>query len=76
MLEKLVEQIGKLRVCIDAVDHAAEHHDADPFKHAKQIQKDLRPAMAELRKVADELETIVPANLWPLPTYRELLFIK
>ena len=32
--------------------------------------------MAELRNVVDNLETIVAADLWPLPTYRDLLFLK
>jgi len=32
--------------------------------------------MADLREVADELEEIVADELWPLPTYRDLLFIK
>ncbi len=76
MLEAFVARVGKLRSLTDEVDHAAEHHDADPFRHAQQIKKVLRPAMTELRKVADDLETVVPAGLWPLPTYRELLFIK
>jgi glutamine synthetase len=32
--------------------------------------------MAEVRKFADELEGIVADDLWPLPTYQEMLFIK
>ena len=32
--------------------------------------------MAQLRQLADTLETHVAADLWPLPTYRELLFLK
>ena len=32
------------------------------------------PAQNELREVADELETLVADDLWPLPKYRELLF--
>ena len=27
------------------------------------------------RKVADELEVVIADDLWPLPTYREMLFI-
>ena len=34
------------------------------------------PAMAEVRKLGDKLETLVADDLWPLPTYREMLFIK
>jgi glutamine synthetase len=32
--------------------------------------------MAELRKAGDALETVVADDLWPLPTYREMLFMK
>ena len=32
--------------------------------------------MAEVRKLGDTLETMVADDLWPLPTYREILFIK
>ena len=34
------------------------------------------PAMQPLRAVVDELEGIVADDLWPLPTYQEMLFIK
>ena len=34
------------------------------------------PAMAAVREVADKLERIVPDDLWPLPKYSEILFIK
>jgi glutamine synthetase len=32
--------------------------------------------MSELRTSSDKLETMVADDLWPLPTYREILFIK
>jgi glutamine synthetase len=34
------------------------------------------PAMASVRAAVDKLEKIVPDDLWPLPTYRDMLFIK
>ncbi len=34
------------------------------------------PAMASVRTYADELEGWVADDLWPLPTYQEMLFIK
>ncbi len=37
---------------------------------------DVLPAMAMVRKYADELEGWVADDLWPLPTYQEMLFIK
>jgi glutamine synthetase len=36
----------------------------------------LCPRWAELRKHGDKLETQIADDLWPLPTYREMLFIK
>jgi glutamine synthetase len=46
------------------------------LKHASQISRELKPAMAELRATVDTLESLVAADLWPLPTYRDLLFLK
>jgi glutamine synthetase len=34
------------------------------------------PAMNDLRETADLIETMIPHGMWPLPTYREKLFIK
>jgi glutamine synthetase len=45
-------------------------------KHATWIRDKVKPAMAQLRGYADTIETQVAAELWPLPTYRELLFLK
>jgi len=36
----------------------------------------VRPAMGALRVAGDLLENHVAADLWPLPTYRELLVLK
>jgi glutamine synthetase len=34
------------------------------------------PAMAAVREVADRLERVLADDLWPLPKYSEMLFIK
>ena len=34
------------------------------------------PSMEELRRWADRLETMVADDLWPLPSYQEMLFMK
>ncbi len=34
------------------------------------------PAMDATRDVADQLEKLVADDLWPLPKYSEMLFIK
>jgi len=37
--------------------------------------EDILAAMADLRRTADALEKLVPDESWPLPKYREMLFV-
>jgi glutamine synthetase len=48
----------------------------DILEGAKYVQGTVVPAMEAARAVADKLEKIVPDDLWPLPKYSEILFIK
>ena len=43
---------------------------------AKHFCKDVLPAMLKVREAGDALEGIVADDLWPLPTFQEMLFIK
>ena len=43
---------------------------------AKASSRDVVPAMDALRETADQLEEVVDAELWPLPTYGEMLFLR
>ena len=45
-------------------------------KHAKHFRDAVIPAMDAVRDASDTLESIIPHEVWPLPTYREMLFIK
>ena len=56
-----------------AIAHEAKGGVAD---HARHCRNQIVPAMAAVREVADQLENIVADDLWPLPTYQEMLFIK
>jgi glutamine synthetase len=51
-------------------------HNGSAGRHALHFRDKVVPAMAALRDTGDELETIIPHDLWPLPSYREMLFIK
>ena len=51
------------------------HSGATATDEAKHAQDDLLPAMAAVRAAADQLEGLVADDLWPLPTYQEMLFI-
>ena len=75
-LKEFATLVGRFRDATAALEKEVAHHDEDPFIHAGQIQNKVRPAMAKLREYGDLLETTVSADLWPLPTYQELLFLK
>jgi glutamine synthetase len=45
------------------------------LEEAQHARDELLPAMAAVRAAADELEGIVADDLWPLPTYQEMLYI-
>jgi glutamine synthetase len=61
---------------IDDLEHAQHGaHEAKSVQaEARSFVDDVIPAQNVLREVADELETVVADDLWPLPKYRELLF--
>ena len=76
-LKTLVTTIGKFQAAIKALEHAADHSaTGDTYSHAKYMKESVVSKMEELRTHGDALETMVADDLWPLPTYREMLFIK
>ncbi|MCD6460145.1 glutamine synthetase III [bacterium] len=46
----------------------------DGVKQAEAYRDNVFVAMNELRQDIDTLETLVPRDLWPVPTYADLLF--
>ena len=70
--------IAEFAEAIKALESAnlAENQPADLAKHAEFMRDTVIPAMASVREAADKLEKIVADDLWPLPKYSEILFIK
>jgi glutamine synthetase len=75
-LKEFAEMVDELREAIAELERVGAHHEEDPLRHAQQIKREVKPAMERLRATVDALESHVAADLWPLPTYRELLFLK
>ena len=48
----------------------------DSLKQARRYCEEVLPVLGLLRAVADRIECEVPADLWPLPNYQEILFCK
>jgi glutamine synthetase len=76
VLREFVALVAEFRKRTGEVERQAAHHDADPGKHAAHINRELKPAMERLRETGDALEAQVAAELWPMPNYRDLLFLK
>ena len=69
LLEKLITQTQKLD------DTTVKLKKITDLQQSAYFCKDeVLPAMTDLRAVADELETIVDKQLWPFPTYSDLMF--
>jgi glutamine synthetase len=54
----------------------AKHDFATTEEHMHFCAKEILPLMLEVRAHADSLEMEVADELWPLPKYQEMLFIK
>ena len=71
LIDELVEAIFALEKA--NVEHP---HGVDVLDAALYMRDTVVPAMDRTREVADQLEGIVADDLWPLPKYSEILFIK
>jgi glutamine synthetase len=63
-------------VKLEDANLADNQPDSSPAKWAQYMRDTVVPAMEDVREVADRLEKRVPDDLWPLPKYSEMLFIK
>jgi len=75
-LDDVTKLVDEVRVRSGRLQEALEHEDTDPLKHAKYFRDKVIPVMTALREAGDSLEAVVPHSMWPLPTYREMLFVK
>ena len=76
VLDRITRLVDDFRVRTEKLRDAASHEAGDANKHAKHMRDSVVPAMSDLRETGDQIEVLVPHELWPLPTYREMLFIK
>jgi glutamine synthetase len=81
-VEPLVEEtgalVGQFVEAIKALEAANATHEGEEgsLDHAMYMRDTVLPAMDSVREVADRLEKVVADDLWPLPKYEEMLFIK
>ena len=76
--EKLIEVLSKTlssfeKKCSKLEGSLNVSDDEDLLKHAKYFKKEVFSKMEELRELGDKLETLTDAELWPLPSFGEIL---
>jgi glutamine synthetase len=76
-----IEKVASLtKLAMDGVSKLSDalaKHDFDSIEdHMQYLSKTVRPLMDGIRGYVDALEGEVADDLWPLPTYQEMLFIK
>ena len=77
ILGKVSEMTKALLNGVSKVESSLNHGPNGSVEgHAKHFKEEVLPAMLEVRTAADALEGMVADDLWPLPTYQEMLFIK
>ncbi len=76
LLAELISTIDSFGKNIEALEAAStgDGHSNDVLKHAEYYRDVVFTTMGKLRVDGDKLETMVDANIWPLPTYADLLF--
>lgn len=76
-VKKVAELADAMMAEVYKLSHALTKHDFDSTEaHLQYYAQTVRSLMDEVRKYADGLEAEIADELWPLPTYQEMLFIK
>ncbi len=66
--DKLIKTLKNLETALSAT------HPAGVYEIAKYYRDKILPIMEEVRKFADSLEQVIPKDIWPIPTYNDLLY--
>jgi glutamine synthetase len=72
-LGELLEQLNNGCDDLEQGLHSAPH---DTAAHMRHCADTLMPLIGTLRAAVDGLEALVDNDLWPLPSYQEMLFVR
>ena len=76
LIDEFAPIVGEFHAAIVALEHANEDPGLEGLELAHYMRDTVIVAMNEVRAIADRLEKLVADDLWPLPKYSEILFIK
>ena len=74
-MEAVSAPISELTAALTALKAAMSEHGGDSAAEEAEHAQSLLPLMEAVRAAADTLEGVVADDLWPLPTYQEMLYI-
>ena len=76
-LDYVTTLVKQLQDSVAALEHAVADEQCSTMTEEVRHRCDVvLPSMLAVRKYVDALEGVVADDLWPLPTYQEMLFIK
>jgi glutamine synthetase len=70
LIQTMMESVSKLTAVL------GKHDFSTIEEHLQYCAQTIRPLMDKVRESADALEGEIADDLWPLPTYQEMLFVK
>ncbi|HEY9827213.1 MAG TPA: glutamine synthetase III [Stenomitos sp.] len=70
LLQPMMDTVSKLNAAL------SKHDFATTEEHMQYCAQTIRPMMDKVREYADAIEGEVADDVWPLPTYQEMLFVK
>ena len=76
LIDEFAPVVADFHAAIKALEQANEDPGLEGMELAHYMRDTVIPAMTEVRTIADKLEKLVADDLWPLPKYSEILFIK
>ena len=77
LAEEVNTGLSQLIVAVAKLGRVNEDLGGDTIpEKAQHLAQVVLPEMNKVRELADKLEKIVPDDFWPLPSYREMLFVK
>jgi glutamine synthetase len=76
LIDEFAPHVGDFHDAIVRLEEANGDPGLEGMELAHYMRDTVIPAMTEVRTIADRLEKLVADDLWPLPKYSEILFIK
>ena len=75
-LKLVTELIKNLQNAVADLGKLVDKHASSVQAECEHMRDAVLPKMLEVRGYADQLEGLVADDLWPLPTYQEMLFVR